>query len=40
MARPDTCDSTGVRALADELNGEETRGFIANTYAGQVLAAF
>jgi hypothetical protein len=29
-----------VCALADELNGEETPGFIANTYAGQVLAAF
>ena len=40
VARPDTCESLGVRALAEALNCESTRKFIATTYAGQVLAAF
>jgi D-methionine transport system substrate-binding protein len=40
VARPDNCESLGVRALAAALNGEATREFITNTYAGQVLAAF
>lgn len=40
VARPDTCDSFGVRALAEALNCASTREFITGTYAGQVLAAF
>jgi D-methionine transport system substrate-binding protein len=40
VARPDNCDSPGVRALAEALNCESTREFITSTYAGQVLAAF
>jgi len=40
VARPDTCESFGVRALAEALNCETTREFITTTYAGQVLAAF
>jgi D-methionine transport system substrate-binding protein len=40
VARPDNCESVGVRALADALNCESTRQFITTTYAGQVLAAF
>jgi D-methionine transport system substrate-binding protein len=40
VARPDTCESFGVRALAEALNCESTRKFITTTYAGQVLAAF
>ena len=35
-----TCESFGVRALAEALNCESTREFITTTYAGQVLAAF
>ncbi|MCK0174114.1 MetQ/NlpA family ABC transporter substrate-binding protein [Mycolicibacterium sp. F2034L] len=40
VARPDTCQSPGVTALAEALNAEATREFIATTYAGQVVAAF
>ena len=40
VARPENCDSLGVRALAYALNCESTRDFITTTYAGQVLAAF
>jgi D-methionine transport system substrate-binding protein len=40
VARPDNCESLGVRALAEALNCESTREFITSTYAGQVLAAF
>lgn len=40
VARPDNCESFGVRALAEALNGESTREFITSTYAGQVLTAF
>jgi D-methionine transport system substrate-binding protein len=40
VARPDNCESIGVRALAEALNCESTREFITSTYAGQVLAAF
>jgi D-methionine transport system substrate-binding protein len=40
VARPDNCESSGVRALADALNCESTREFIMSTYAGQVLTAF
>jgi D-methionine transport system substrate-binding protein len=40
VARPDNHESFGVRALAEALNCESTREFIASTYAGQVLAAF
>ena len=40
VARPDNCQSSGVRALAEALNCEATREFITNIYAGQVLAAF
>jgi D-methionine transport system substrate-binding protein len=40
VARPDTCESFGVRALAEALNCESIREFITSTYAGQVLAAF
>jgi D-methionine transport system substrate-binding protein len=40
VARPDNCQSFGVRALAEALNCEATREFITDTYAGQVLAAF
>ena len=40
VARPDNCESFGVRALAEELNCESTREFITSTYAGQVLTAF
>jgi len=40
VARPDTCHSRAVAALAEALNGEATRAFITDTYAGQVLAAF
>jgi D-methionine transport system substrate-binding protein len=40
VARPDNCESFGVRALAEALNCESTREFITSTYAGQVLTAF
>jgi D-methionine transport system substrate-binding protein len=40
VARTDNCESFGVGALAQALNCESTREFIASTYAGQVLAAF
>jgi D-methionine transport system substrate-binding protein len=40
VARPDNCESSAVRALAEALNCESTREFITTTYAGQVLAAF
>lgn len=40
VARPDNFDSFAVRALAEALNCEFTRDFIATTYAGEVLAAF
>ena len=40
VARPDNCESAGIRALAEALNCESTREFITSTYAGQVLAAF
>jgi len=40
VARPDTCHSRAVEALAEVLNGEATREFITTTYDGQVLAAF
>jgi D-methionine transport system substrate-binding protein len=40
VARPDNCESSAIGALAEALNCEATRGFITDTYAGQVLAAF
>ncbi|MGX9791963.1 MetQ/NlpA family ABC transporter substrate-binding protein [Mycobacterium sp. MMS18-G62] len=40
VARPDNYDSFAMGSLAEALNGESTRRFIAETYAGQVLAAF
>jgi D-methionine transport system substrate-binding protein len=40
VARPDNHRSAEVRALAEALNDEPTRDFIASTYAGQVIAAF
>jgi D-methionine transport system substrate-binding protein len=40
VARPDNHDSPAVLALADVLQCDATRDFIAATYAGQVVPAF
>jgi D-methionine transport system substrate-binding protein len=40
VARPATCDSPAIRALAEALQSTSTRDFIATAYRGQLVAAF